>query len=256
MNLLKYFLFILFLVFPHPAQAKSVTIVMYDIVPYVSPTLANDGFVAEIITTAFKRAGYDVSAELSSWPRCLSHMENGTKDVMTNLFFTKERAELYGYPETHLAFFKYVFYKKDGRTDIPDIITLSDLKKLKVGLVSKASYSVKFDAVIPELTNVYYGLREILMLQMLLADRLDIVPSSFYLGEYFKTQEDKSVVNKVKQIDSDFFEEKKLFPIFNKKNPDYLKLMADYDLQMKEMKADKTLETIYLRHNVPYFEGK
>ncbi|MCD4675477.1 MAG: transporter substrate-binding domain-containing protein [Desulfobacula sp.] len=225
---------------------------MYELGPYVSAELENNGFVADIITTAFKRAEYDIDIKFSSWLRCLKLMEKGSKDVMLNMFYTKERAKIYGYPENQLAFLKYVFYVKKDRTDIPEAISLFDLKKLRIGIAKKASYGPEFDAVIDQLPNVYYGLREVHMLQMMIAGRLDIVPSSFYAGIYFLSKKDIGLADKVKRIDSDFFEKKKLFPIFNKQNPDYLKLITDYDFQMEEMTRDGTLEKIYHKHNKRY----
>lgn len=238
---------------PTQVQCKSVKIAMYKLSPFISPDLKDNGFVADIIIQAFEKAGYNVYSKLTSWPRALNHMEKGSMDVMTNLFYTEERATKFGYPKNHLATMMYVFYVNKNKMDIPENITLEHLKKMRVGLVKRASYSERFDKIIPELENVYYGIREIHMIQMVIADRLDVVPSSFYGGMHQLINEAKGMEQKVKRIHSDFFDRKKLFPVFSKKNPDHSRLIHDFDAQMEKMKKDGSLKRIYAKHNKPYF---
>lgn len=234
------------------AQDKKIRIMLYEWYPYVGPELTDNGLTADILTTAFENAGYEVKFNYFPWRRCLAYLDQGTWDVLINLYYTEKRAARYAYPKNHISVNFYTLFTLKSRTDIPDTVTLDDLKKFKIGLVKKASYGEKFDAVKNSLPNIYTdALSEKNLLSMLLADRVDIVPSDMQYG-WFTLKNNIENWQSVRTIDSDFFEKKKLFPVFSKKNPHYVQLVSDWDKSIEKMIADGSLIELHNKHGAAY----
>jgi len=86
---------------------------------------------------------------------------------------------------------------------------------------------------------------------MMLQGRVDIVPSDTQYGWHaLKTDGDEW--ESVRTIRSDFFESKKLFPLFTRKNPAYAQFIADWDREIGRMVADGSLRDLHKKHGVAY----
>jgi ABC-type amino acid transport substrate-binding protein len=182
----------------------------------------------------------------------LRNLELGTWDVLINLYHTEERATRFAFPKNHLAVSQYTLFALKNRVDIPNTVTLDQLKDLKVGLVEKASYGIKFDNVKDSLPDTFSGApSEKTLFPMLLAGRLDIVPSDTIAG-WFTLKNRTKKWKMVRTVKTDLFEKKKLFPVFTKKNLNYKQFISDWDASMNQMIVDGSLLELYNKHNVIY----
>lgn len=246
-----FFLSILLIISTLSAAAleKKIRVMLFEWEPYAGSTMPDNGFTADIVITAFQNAGYKVEYDFFPWRRCLVNLERGEWDVLINMYYTEERAKRYLYPDNHISTSMYTFFALKSRTDIPDFITREDLDKFKIGLVKKASYGAKFDAIKEALPNTYTGsLSEKNLLQMLLRHRVDIVPSDIQSG-WFSLKKNVPKWQSVRTVDSDLFESKKLFPLFTKKNPSHTQFVRDWDTSMENMIKDGSLNTLHKKHD-------
>jgi polar amino acid transport system substrate-binding protein len=75
------------------SQAQTLKIATTDWEPYVGKALKGEGFNAEIITEAFKRAGYTVKIDFMQWDKAIEDATKGTYDAVFPEYYSKDRAK-------------------------------------------------------------------------------------------------------------------------------------------------------------------
>lgn len=241
-------LFLLFLLsYQSHAEEKSIRVMFFDWPPYAGSNLPRGGYTVDIVTSVFQKAGYKVEYQFFPWLRALKNLDTGRWDALVNLYYTEERSEKYAYPKNHLAASTYTLFALKSRKDIPDQISAKILPSFRVGLVGEASYGERFDQLKQELPSVRKALRERLLLKMMLVGRVDLVPADLQFGWYYLNQYTESV-NQVRTLSTDFFNHKRLYPVFSKHNNGYKDIVRDWDITIEAMKRDGSLEEVYQRH--------
>ncbi len=97
------------------SQAETLKIATTDWEPYVGKTIKGEGFNAEIVTEAFKRAGYTVKIDFMQWDKAIDDATKGTYDAVFPEYYSKDRAKDFVYS----SFFSnslLVFYKRKSST--------------------------------------------------------------------------------------------------------------------------------------------
>ena len=74
-------------------QAQDLTVVANIWPPYVDEALPDNGLAIKIVTTAFKRAGYEPKLRIEKWEKALSGSKLGVYDVVGAVWKTDSRKE-------------------------------------------------------------------------------------------------------------------------------------------------------------------
>ncbi len=98
------------------------------------------GIAVDIVNEIFKRKNIKVTHSVIPWKRCLKYIQAKKVDIVPNASYKKERAEyaLYTDPlyETHLV----LYYKKPRFKTPPEITSVLELKKYRLGGVLGFNY--------------------------------------------------------------------------------------------------------------------
>ncbi len=122
---------------------RIIRLATLDWQPYVAKHLDNYGFTSEIVSTAFKQAGYRVQISFMPWIRVLAEVERGTYDAMYPAYFSQERATTFALSQS-IARGPLVFCR---RVDRPiEFKSLADLSMYKIGVVRGYVNTPAFDA--------------------------------------------------------------------------------------------------------------
>ncbi|MFC4159296.1 substrate-binding periplasmic protein [Chitinimonas lacunae] len=100
--------------------------------PYFGPDLPNQGIISEIVTEAYRRAGYRAKLEFLPWTRCLAYARTGQVDGLFGVWYLKERESFLLYsdpmPPIQLGFYTKVSSNIRYKT-------LEDLRRYVIGTV-------------------------------------------------------------------------------------------------------------------------
>ncbi|RMF14369.1 MAG: amino acid ABC transporter substrate-binding protein [Gammaproteobacteria bacterium] len=126
-----------------PSKPNHVRIATGDWLPYVGKSLRHDGALAELITLAFGRAGYEVEFGYFPWSRGYELVRSGGWDATMPYYCSPERQKLF-YCSEALVEGEQVFFHLKGQA--PDWQTLDDLKGVPIGATLGYYYGEAFEA--------------------------------------------------------------------------------------------------------------
>ncbi|HNQ84947.1 MAG TPA: transporter substrate-binding domain-containing protein [Deltaproteobacteria bacterium] len=130
------------LVAPVVAKTETLRLATLDWEPYAGRSLSDGGFTAQIVTEAFKRAGYDVQVEFVQGDTAVEGAKKGTYDGVFPEYHSPERSRDFLYT----SFFsgsRLVFYRRSSSA--VSYKTLHDLTPYKIGTVRGHIYTEEFD---------------------------------------------------------------------------------------------------------------
>lgn len=190
---------------------KTVTLASLDWEPYIGKKLPNQGYVAQIVTEAYKTQGYSVKIEYLPWARAVSSAKEGTYDGLFPEYYNEERLADFVFSKE----FKggpLGFMKKKG-SEIK-FATLQDLKTYKIGVVRDYVNTAEFDAA--SYLKKEAADSDLANLKKLNAGRLDLVVIDKYVGAYLAKQEMPDAAANLEFM-TPVLEEKSLYIAFSKK---------------------------------------
>jgi polar amino acid transport system substrate-binding protein len=210
--------------------------------PYIGQSLKNNGYVAELVKEAFKRAGIDVELQFNQWTRTVGLSKAGKVDGYFPEYYNEEA-------KTHAVFSDpfqggpIVFFKLKSR-DLT-FTKIEDLKGLKIGTVLGYTSTKEFDEATSftkdpakdELTNF----------KKLVAGKIDLVVADKFVGlDLIKN----NIPDKVNDIEfmSNSLQDMDLYLCLSKKKEMSDKYIAIFNKHLNAMKEDGTLETILKSH--------
>jgi len=161
------------------ADEKTVSLAVLDWKPYAGEELEKFGFGSQILTAAFKRAGYNVTFNFMPWVRALKDTEIGKYDAVCYGYYSDSRSKIYAlsnpFIESPLVFYKH----KDSNISYR---SLQDLKPYRIGVVRGYVNSEQFDTadylIKDEVSN------ETLNLKKLLNKRVDLILIDKFVAQY------------------------------------------------------------------------
>jgi polar amino acid transport system substrate-binding protein len=241
-------IFSMILLWPlHGAAAdRSVHLATLNWSPYIGERLEGNGFGAEILRTAFDRAGYDVTFSFMPWVRVLKDVEIGAYDAVCFAYYSKERENKYHftvpYAKSVLGFCKL-------RNAEIDFQSLQDLTPYRIGVVRGFVNTPQFDAlrslhkeeVKDELTN----------LKKLLNRRVDLIIIDRFVLQYLMNTHFETKKNDVVFLDPPLIKHP-LFLMFSKQLSASERKVQAFDQAIEQMKSDGTIETIIKRFGYDY----
>jgi len=245
----SFFLLVFFAAASGPAYADNVSIAASAWPPYTDENLPQGGVAIDLVATAFKRAGYQTSYNIETWPRTLEGVDVGVYDVVAAAWFSEARGKRFLFSEPYLTNRMRLIGRK-GR-DIK-VEKLEDLRGLRVGVVRGYAYGEEFQKA-DYFTKVYQN-HVIQNLLLLTTGKVDVVVGDEFairhqLRDYMPSQADKlEFLPKAIAI-------KKLHIAVSRDNPRSGKLIADFNKAIAAMRQDGTYRAIVDKHLKPLAPG-
>ncbi len=227
------------------AQDKTITIANLKWLPYSGQFQPNYGIAPEIITAAFKRAGYRVQYNFMAWSLALEEVKKGTYDAVGTAYKTDERAKTYQFSDPYMDSPIVFFKRKDS-----DISwnTLEDLRPYKIGIIKGYANSVEFDKA--EFIRKVRSRSEVLLLKKIILKQADLIVMDQFVGLYNIHEKlighEKMLLEPIKPP----LTVHKLYVIFSKKVPGYLAKTEAFNRGLRSIKQDGTLREILVKHGV------
>jgi len=225
------------------SQARDINMVAVNWAPYYGKSLKNEGVIADLVKTSFKRSGHTAKIEWVPWKRAVYLVEQGLKDVALGAYYSDERARTFRLSD---AFYNievgFVALRKLGVTGYS---SLTDLSPYKIGVnagwanrqdFDEASYLRKEPAKSPK-HNIL----------KLLKGRVQIITLSFGIFKYELSQ------MKARRLDEFVFltpplATKDLHNLISRKIPDSEKIASDFNRGLAKIKSDGTYSKILAEH--------
>ena len=223
------------------SQAETLKLATTDWEPYVGKAIKGEGFNAEIVTEAFKRAGYSVKIDFMQWDKAIDEATKGSYDAVFPEYYSKDRATDFVYS----SFFSnslLVFYKRKSSTILYK--TLKDLTPYKIGVVKgyinteefdKASYLKKIEVETDEEN-----------LRRLIKGEFDLIVIDKLVAQYIIKTKIPEASGKLDSIEPPLIIHP-LFVVFPKKLPASEKRAKEFNKAYESMEKDGTIKPIMVR---------
>jgi polar amino acid transport system substrate-binding protein len=161
------------------AHAEKVKIMTGEWFPYVSESIDDFGFAAEVVTEAFASVGIDTEFEFAPWPRCESMVKYG-KAFGAFPYLRNKKREQYAMFSDHIADSRFVFfYKKKGKVGKLQFDSLEELQKYKIAGAKGYFYNTIFRKYG---LNIEYNLLVENSFKKLNLGAVDLVPEDSLVG--------------------------------------------------------------------------
>ena len=223
------------------AEQRKLNIAATEYPPYYGKDLENNGFMSEIIVTAFKRSGHDIDIKFLPWKRALESTKAGKHDGLFTIWHRKEREEWFVFskplPANELGFYR----RKDQ--DIA-FTSFDNLKSYTIGIVRGYVSPPGFDEA---------GLKTSLAkddeenLRKLHKGRVDLVLADKVVAQHIISTKIPDAVSELEWIDPPAHTDIQ-YLVISKKAEDYAATLADFNTGLAEIEADGTLQAIMAKH--------
>lgn len=230
------------LISPAAFSAEPIKLASLDWEPYIGQKLKNQGYVAELVMAAFKKAGYDVTIDYMPWARVVKLSEKGTYDGYFPEYYSDSLKEKFHVsdpmPGGPLGLFKRkgeaITYSK-----------LEDLKPYKIGVVRGYINTAEFDAA--DYLKKDEANDDLQNFKKLLKKRIDLVVSDKFVGLYVVEQNIPESLKDIEFIDPPL-ETKDLYICISKQTPDALVKIKAFNKGLKTLKESGQVESILKKH--------
>jgi polar amino acid transport system substrate-binding protein len=232
-------LLLLLALVPCWAQQK-LTLASTDYPPYFDHALPEDGTVAALAHAAFKAAGYDITLVFLPWARLMLDLERGKHDGVVAVWYKAERESFLALSDpvvqTNIGFY--------GRSNARiDVSKLEKLKGQRIGTVRGYANPPNFDAAAlrtEEVTNDIANLRK------LDKARIDLALVDKALARHLIKQEWPAGNDGLVWIDPPV-QTMPLFIGISRSNPNYRKILSDFNRGLAEIRRNGEYERIVNR---------
>jgi polar amino acid transport system substrate-binding protein len=229
--------------------------------PFTLKETAEHGVSWELCKAALEKQGYKVSIDFAPWPRAYSDARDGKYDGILIGYWTKERSELFVYPDYPVAFVTTGFFKKKGRKDIRYTGNLRDLSSLDIGVERSASMGEEFDHA--EYLQKIFVNEPSRLLKMVYLEHIDVGVAGF---EYSKSN--LKEIEKLPGFEgiisgTEFMQppltRRPAFLMISQKVPDFEQKLKDLNAGFEKIRANGVFRKILIKHGVSvsnYFPDK
>ncbi|MFV1984926.1 MAG: substrate-binding periplasmic protein [Thiohalomonadales bacterium] len=109
--------------------------------PYVDEKLPNSGIAMDIVTSVFKKAGYELEVSYEKWPRTLEGTKIGIYDAVATAWYSQERGKSFVYTDSYLDNVLKLLVHSDSGMQFNSYF---DLQGRLVGIVKDYAYGGEF----------------------------------------------------------------------------------------------------------------
>lgn len=228
---------------PVLSQTVGVIVAAKEELPYFGRNLPGRGLSAEIVRTAFERAGYSPSFVFKTWADTYEGAQIGVYDIAGSIWYTDERAKEFVFSEPYL-FHEIQFIKRKADQTIT-FNTLDDLDGLIIGTVKGYAYgddflrSTKFIRV--QQNHLLQNLNKVALgeIDLTLGDTRKI---RYLLNEYMKGS-----IEKLEMLPNPLIRRGTHIAV-SRTNPKHEEIISRFNKALQEMKADGTYDRIVEKH--------
>jgi polar amino acid transport system substrate-binding protein len=206
--------------------------------PYAGQAPDNKGFNADIVTEAFKRAGYQVKIDVLPWDRAIEEALKGNYDGAFPEYYSKERSQDFVYSHS-FSDSLLVFYKR-YETSVT-YKTLKDLRPYKIGTVRGQINTDEFDNAV-YLMKIEADSDEENLRKLAKGD-LDLIVIDKFVAQYLTKTKVPEAAGKISPIEPPLII-RNLFVILPKKNPDAERRARGFNKALDSMIKDGTVKAI------------
>ncbi|TPG72606.1 substrate-binding periplasmic protein [Pseudomonas arsenicoxydans] len=235
---------IVLLLLTQSAAAEKLRLVADAWPPFTDATLVNGGFATDIVTTALARAGYASDFEQVPWARALLGVGEGRYDVLVNAWYTNDRTKLGQFSGEYLLNRVRFLKRKDAPIEYNN---LQQLHTYPIAIVRGYAYSPEFDddASLQKVPVHNFSMA----VRMVAADRVKLTLEDEYVARYYLARESSKVRNAVEFLPKPL-SENSLHILVSLKNPQHEQIVAGFDREIAEMKADGSYARLMKQHGM------
>ncbi|AWM94772.1 amino acid ABC transporter substrate-binding protein [Pseudomonas sp. 31-12] len=235
---------IVLLLLTQSAAAEKLRLVADAWPPFTDATLVNGGLATDIVSTALARAGYASDFEQVPWARALLGVGEGRYDVLVNAWYTDERTKLGQFSGEYLINRVRFLKRKDAPIEFNN---LQQLHTYPIAVVRGYAYSSEFDEDVSLQKVPVHNFA--MAVRMVAADRVKLTLEDEYVARYYLARESSKVRNSVEFLPKPL-SENSLHILVSLKNPQHEQIVASFDREIAEMKADGSYERLMKQHGM------
>ena len=222
------------------AQADKIELATIEYPPYYGKNLENQGFITEIIVTAFERSGHEVTTKFMPWKRAFEGTKAGKHTGVYTMWYRADREEWFAFsdplPANEVGFMK--------RTDAAiEFESLQGLKPYKIGVVRGYSNPKGFDEAALTTEEVA---EDKLNISKLLRKRVDLVLIDEITGQHIINTQHADRKDELEWLTSVQVDPQHV--AFSKKHPNYEAQLTAFNSGLKAITEDGTLKKIMESH--------
>lgn len=226
------------------AAAEKLRLVADSWPPFSDASLVNGGLATDIVSTALARAGYASDFEQVPWARALLGVGEGRYDVLVNAWYTEERTKLGQFSGEYLLNRVRFLKRKDAPIEYNN---LQQLHTYPIAVVRGYAYSPAFDEDVSLQKVPVHSFA--MAVRMLAADRVKLTLEDEYVARYYLAREPAKVRNAVEFLPKPL-SENSLHILVSLKHPHHEQIVAGFDREIAEMKADGSYERLMKEHGM------
>lgn len=223
------------------AVDKNIEIVATEYPPYYGSELQNQGFITEIVVSAFDRSGYDSTIRFLPWQRAFDGTKAGKYTVLYTMWYRKEREEWFEFSDA-LPANEVGFFRRVG--DDISFSNFADLKPYTIGVVRGYVNPPGFDEA--GLTTEVVD-NDALNLNKLLRGRIDLVLIDKIVGQHILNINHAQHKHEVEWMKPPVRVETQHL-VVSKRAPGSRTLLDDFNRGLTAIIADGTVKQIMQKH--------
>lgn len=250
------------------AQDRQVKLLTLEWEPYVGANLPNQGFAAEIVTLAFKKAGYKVTIEFRPWDTALEIVKRGGADGVFPAYHEagREAYLLFSNPfsKSPLGLCKIkdyaqpspsgdFLYKRGARIRygvdprIDQTLALKELKAYRFGVVRGYANTPEFDRA--DFLTKLVAETDAENIGKLLQDEVELVVIDRYVSQNILVKKFPWRFNEVEFMEPPLAL-RNLYVGVSKKTDNPEKKLSDLNAGLEVLRADGILDRIMTRYGL------
>lgn len=232
------------LVVPPASAQEPLTLVADEWPPFSGGDLPELGIAMDVTKSVLTRAGYEVEAAILPWPRIVHGAKTAEYDIVTSLFLDAEMQEFVHYSDpfydTEIRFVQKTGgdARYDGLQSLTDYTIAVGAGFLYEPAFDAAGFLNKF-----EVTTTFQGL------QMVAAGRVDLTLDSVDVVRHSILRGDPALMDQIEVLDPPLATQQVHMAV-SLSRPDHLRVVADFNRTLAEMRADGSLADLLAKHGV------
>jgi polar amino acid transport system substrate-binding protein len=226
------------------ASSKTIKLATLNWPPFYSEDLPENGFFTAISREAFKRAGYTLDVQFTTWNEALEMAKKGNFDGVLGAYHSSEREQSFDFTDP-IATNEEVFFAKKGSGITYQKV--EDLKKYKVGALKGGIAGNELREMGMTVVDTGSDLDNFKKLNQGGIGLYLFGKQNFYY-QIANSPEWKPLADSVEMVEPPY-KTYDMFCALTKKMPNSGKIVEEFNKALEEMKTDGTYEKILKRFN-------
>ena len=240
-------LFFLFTASPLWAEPpKTLNLVANEWEPYTGTQILNKGVACDIVSTALRRAGYEVQIHIVPWSRAVKGVEAGNYDGVIAIWYTEERSQKMAYSKNYMTNQVVLFKRDDQDIRYKDV---GDLAGYKIGTIRDYAYGEEFDTAEGLTKKPSLDLRTNVI--RLAKGMVDLVPEDRFVMAHILNKNYPEYRNQIDALAKPL-SERTLHLTISHKTAEYQKIIDDFNRELLDMQDEGLLKMMVNKHHLEF----